>query len=418
MPEISNRGAVIPASPIRMLTPLANGAKARGVKVYHLNIGQPDLPSPQKGLDALKTVTRKVLEYSPSEGFLSLRRKLASYYAQYGIHVGEEEIIVTSGGSEAVLFAFLACLNPGDEIIMTEPGYANYMSFAITAGVTIRTVTSRIEDGFALPSVEEFEAAITPKTRAILLCNPNNPTGYLYSREELMQIRDIVLAHDLYLFSDEVYREFIYTGTPYVSAMHLPGIEEHVIMVDSVSKRYSECGIRIGALVTRNHAVREAVLKLCQARLSPPLLGQIVAEASIEGTADYSRECFLEYLRRRNFFIERLNRIPGVHSPMPQGAFYTVAQLPVDDAEAFCKWCLSDFVYQDPDWLARQDDPQLFDSPRRYTGETVMMAPAAGFYQDAALGRDQVRLAYVLKREDLERALTVLEKALESYNAR
>lgn len=397
MPRISQRGERVPASPIRKLTPFADSAKARGVKVYHLNIGQPDLPTPEKALEALRNVRRKTLEYSPSQGFRSLREKLAGYYGKFGIRLDPDEIIVTAGGSEAILLTFLACLDPGDEIILTEPGYANYISFAETAGIVVKTVTSRIEEGFALPSAEEFGKAITGRTKAIMLCNPNNPTGYLYSGEELHRLRDIVRDHDLYLISDEVYREFLYTGEPFVSAMSLPGIEDNVIMVDSVSKRYSECGIRIGMIISHNKAVLDAILKFCQARLSPPLLGQIVAEASIEGTEEYSKACFDEYLERRNFFVEGLNRIPGVYSPMPNGAFYTVASLPVDDAEDFCKWCLTDFSYD---------------------GKTVMMAPAAGFYNTPGLGVNQVRLAYVLKKEDLAQALLVLEKALEDYRSR
>ncbi len=406
MPGISERGARIPASPIRKLTPFADAAKARGVKVYHLNIGQPDLPTPPKALEALKHIDRTTLEYSPSNGYKPLRDKLVGYYSKFGIKLSESEIIVTSGGSEALLLTFMTCLNPGDEIIMTEPGYANYISFAVTAGVTIKTVTSRIEDGFALPSVEDFEKAITEKTKAILICNPNNPTGYLYSEEELYRLRDIVRDHNLYLISDEVYREFRYTDEPYLSALCLPGIEENVIVVDSVSKRYSECGIRIGMIVSHNAEVMKAVMKFCQARLSPPLLGQIVAEASIEGTEEYSRQCFEEYLGRRNFFIEGLNRIPGVYSPMPKGAFYTVLSLPVENAEDFCVWCLSEFSYKDS------------GSPEGFSGETVMMAPADGFYSTPGLGLNQVRMAYVLKKEDLSRALLVLEKALEAYKAR
>ena len=396
MPEISVRGQEMPSSPIRKLTPLANDAKARGVKVYHLNIGQPDLPTPQKALDSLKTVDRSVLEYSPSPGFQSLREKLAKYYHKFNIDLSADEVIVTSGGSEAVLFAFLACLNPGDEIIIPEPAYANYMAFAISAGAVIKTVTSTIETGFALPPVEEFEALITPRTKAILICNPNNPTGYLYTRAEMNRIRDMVKKYDLYLFSDEVYREFIYTGSPYISACHLEGIEQNVVLIDSVSKRYSECGIRIGALVTKNPQVRNAVMKLCQARLSPPLLGQIVAEASIEGTEDYAAEMYEEYVERRKCLVDGLNRIPGVFSPIPMGAFYTVARLPVDDAEKFCAWCLSDFNYE---------------------GETVMMAPANGFYSTPGMGKDEVRIAYVLNKQDLQRALVVLEKAIEQYNS-
>ena len=397
MPKISERGIEMPSSPIRKLAPLANEAKARGIKVYHLNIGQPDLPTPQKALDALKNVDRKVLEYSPSQGFLSLREKLQTYYRKFRIELSVNDIIVTSGGSEAVLFAFLACLNPGDEIIVPEPAYANYMAFAVSAGAVIKTVTSTIDTGFSLPPVEEFEKLITDRTKAILICNPNNPTGYLYSRAEMNQIRDIVKKHDLYLFSDEVYREFIYTGSPYISALNLDGIENNVVLVDSVSKRYSECGIRIGALVTRNADVRRAVMKFCQARLSPPLLGQIVAEESIMGTEEYAADVYEEYVERRKCLVDGLNRIEGVYSPIPMGAFYTVAKLPVDDADKFCEWCLSDFNYE---------------------GETVMMAPASGFYSTPGMGRDQVRIAYVLKKEDLQRALFILEKALEAYPGR
>ena len=406
MPRISLRGEQIPASPIRKLTPFSDAAKGRGVKVYHLNIGQPDLPTPQKALDSLKTITRKTLEYSPSQGFKSLRDKFSSYYKRFGINVNANEIIVTAGGSEALLLTFLTCLNPGDEIIMTEPGYANYISFAVTAGITVKTVTSKIEDGFALPSVEDFEKAISDKTRAILICNPNNPTGYLYSEEELYRLRDIVRDHDLYLFADEVYREFRYTDAPYLSALNLEGIENNVIVIDSVSKRYSECGTRIGMIVSHNAEVMNTILKFCQARLSPPLLGQIVAEASIEGTEEYSKECYDEYLARRNFFIKGLNRIPGVYSPMPKGAFYTVASLPVDNAEDFCSWCLTDYCYKDN------------ETPDGFCGETVMLAPAAGFYSTPGLGSNQVRMAYVLKTEDLGRSLLVLEKALEAYKKR
>ncbi len=406
MPKISKRGEEIPASPIRKLTPFSDSAKVEGVKVYHLNIGQPDLPTPQKALDSLRTITRKTLEYSPSQGLKSLRDKLAGYYGRFGINVTDKEIIVTTGGSEALLLTFLSCLNPGDEIIMTEPGYANYISFAVTAGITVKTVSSRIEDGFALPGVEDFEKAITAKTKAILICNPNNPTGYVYSTDELYRLRDIVRDHDLYLFADEVYREFRYTDTPYLSALNLDGIENNVIVIDSVSKRYSECGTRIGMVVSHNHEVMQTIMKFCQARLSPPLLGQIVAEASIEGTEEYSKACFDEYLSRRDFFIAGLNRIPGVYSPMPNGAFYTVASLPVEDAEDFCAWCLTDFRHKDA------------GTPEGFTGETVMMAPAAGFYSTKGLGRNQVRMAYVLKKEDLERSLIVLEKALTAYKSK
>lgn len=397
MPTISERGERMPQSPIRKLTPLANAAKKRGIHVYHLNIGQPDLPTPQVALDAIKNIDRTVLEYSPSQGFLSYREKLVKYYAKYKINVNADDIIITSGGSEAVLFAFLSCLNPGDEIIVPEPAYANYMAFAVAAGAVIRTIATTIEEGFSLPKVEKFEELINDRTRAILICNPNNPTGYLYTRREMNQIRDLVKKYDLYLFSDEVYREFIYTGSPYISACHLKDIEQNVILIDSVSKRYSECGIRVGALITKNAEVRKAVMKFCQARLSPPLLGQIAAEASIEAGENYNRDVYDEYVERRKCLIDGLNRIPGVYSPVPMGAFYTTVQLPVDDAEKFCGWCLTDFSYEN---------------------ETVMMAPAAGFYTTPGAGIDQVRIAYVLKKEDLIRALFLLRKALEKYPGR
>ncbi|MBO5660005.1 MAG: pyridoxal phosphate-dependent aminotransferase [Bacteroidaceae bacterium] len=394
MPQISVRGCEMPESPIRKLAPLAFEAKQRGVHVYHLNIGQPDLPTPQKALDAIRNIDRTILEYSPSQGYLSYRTKLVDYYAKYNINLTADDIIITSGGSEAVLFSFLACLNPGDEIIVPEPAYANYMAFAISAGAVIRTISTTIEEGFSLPKVEKFEELINERTRAILICNPNNPTGYLYTRREMNQIRDMVKKYDLYLFSDEVYREFIYTGSPYISACHLEGIENNVVLIDSVSKRYSECGIRIGALITKNEEVRKAVMKFCQARLSPPLIGQIAAEASLDEPQEYGREVYDEYVERRKCLIDGLNRIPGVYSPIPMGAFYTVAKLPVDDAERFCEWCLKDFNYE---------------------GETIMMAPAAGFYTTPGAGKDQVRLAYVLKKEDLNRALFILRKALEAY---
>lgn len=397
MPHISQRAIDMPASPIRKLAPLASAAKERGVHVYHLNIGQPDLPTPQKGLDVLRHIDRKVLEYSPSQGFKSYREKLTGYYKKYDINLTADDIIITSGGSEAVLFAFLSCLNPGDEIIVPEPAYANYMAFAISVGAKIKTIATTIEEGFSLPKVEKFEELINEHTRAILICNPNNPTGYLYTRREMNQIRDLVKKYDLYLFSDEVYREFIYTGSPYISACHLEGIENNVVLIDSVSKRYSECGIRVGALITKNEEVRSAVMKFCQARLSPPLLGQLVAEASIDEPEEYSREVYDEYVERRKCLIDGLNRIPGVYSPIPMGAFYTVAKLPVDNAEKFCAWCLTDFEYE---------------------GQTVMMAPAAGFYTTPNAGINQVRIAYVLNKDDLHKALIVLQKALEAYPGR
>ena len=394
MPKISERAVQMPASPIRKLVPLADAAKRRGVKIYHLNIGQPDLATPQEGLDALKRIDRKVLEYSPSDGYLSLREKLVGYYDQYQIKLSADDIIITTGGSEAVLFAFMSCLNPGDEIIVPEPAYANYMAFAISAGAIIRTVSTSIEEGFALPKVEQFEELINERTRGILICNPNNPTGYLYTRKEMNRIRDLVKKYDLFLFSDEVYREFIYTGSPYISACHLEGIEENVVLIDSVSKRYSECGIRIGALITKNRTLRAAVMKFCQARLSPPLIGQIVAEASLDASRSYMIRTYEEYIERRNCLIDGLNKIPGVYSPIPMGAFYTVASLPIDDSDKFCAWCLSEFEYE---------------------GETVMMAPASGFYTDPTKGRNEVRIAYVLNKEDLRRALFILGKALEAY---
>lgn len=395
--EISDRAKRMPSSPIRKLAPYAEAAKRDGVHVYHLNIGQPDIKTPQCALDALKNIDRDILEYSPSDGYLSLRTKMVEYYAQYGIYLAPDDIIITAGGSEAVLYAFLTCLDPGDEIIVTDPFYANYLAFAISAGAVIKSVKTFIEDGFRLPSVEAFEEQITDRTKAILICNPNNPTGYLYTREEMNRLRDIVKKHNLYLFSDEVYREFIYTGMPYISAFHLEGIEENVVLFDSFSKRYSECGIRVGALCTKNKEIRKAVMKFCQARLSPPLIGQIIAEASLGVQKSYLQSVYEEYLDRRNFLIDGLNRIPGVFSPIPMGAFYTVAKLPVDDAEKFCLWCLSDF---------------------RYNNSTVMLAPASGFYTEPEEGKQEVRIAYVLKKDDLAKALDVLARALEAYNNR
>ena len=422
MPTISIRGNEMPASPIRKLAPLADAAKQRGVHVFHLNIGQPDLPTPQAAIDAIRNIDRKVLEYSPSAGNRSYREKLVGYYAKFNINLTADDIIITSGGSEAVLFSFLSCLNPGDEIIVPEPAYANYMAFAISAGAKIRTIATTIEEGFSLPKVEKFEELINERTKAILICNPNNPTGYLYTRREMNQIRDLVKKYDLFHFSDEVYREFIYTGSPYISACHLEGIENNVVLIDSVSKRYSEyhirnnvlkqnnvvlidsvskryseCGIRIGALITKNKEIRDAVMKFCQARLSPPLIGQIAAEASLDAPEEYSRETYDEYVERRKCLIDGLNRIPGVYSPIPMGAFYTVAKLPVDDSDKFCAWCLSDFEYE---------------------GQTVFMAPASGFYTTPGSGTNEVRIAYVLKKEDLNRALFILQKALEAYPGR
>jgi len=397
MPKPSQRGEMMPESPIRKLVPLANKAKAKGTIVYHLNIGQPDIKTPQAGLDALRAIDREILEYSPSEGLLSLRKKLVEYYDRFDIDVTVDDIIVTTGGSEAVLFAFMACLDPGDEIIVPEPAYANYTAFAISAGAVIKPLMCSIDTGFSLPSVAEFEKLITPKTRAIMICNPNNPTGYLYTHQEMDQIRDLVKKYDLYLFSDEVYREFCYTGAPYISACHLKGIEQNVVLVDSVSKRYSECGIRVGALITKNERVRMDVMKFCQARLSPPLLGQIVAEASIDASKEYMLDMYNEYVERRKFLIDALNRIPGCYTPIPMGAFYTVARLPIDDADRFCAWLLDEFEYE---------------------GQTVMIAPASGFYTTPGVGRDEVRLAYVISKDKLAKAMEVLRKALEVYPGR
>lgn len=397
MPSVSTRGTEMPASPIRRLVKYANEATARGIKVYRLNIGQPDVPSPEVALEALRRIDRRVLEYSPSEGLRSLREKLREYYHRFNIDVDVDDIIVTTGGSEAVLFAFMACLDPGDEIIVPEPAYANYMAFAISAGAKIVTIPSTIDNGFQLPPIEEFEKLITRRTKGILICNPNNPTGYLYTMKEMLQLRDLVKKHDLFLFSDEVYREFCYTGAPYISAFHLPDIEGQVVLIDSVSKRYNECGIRIGALITKHKELKQNVMKFCQARLSPPLLGQIVAEASIDTPPEYMLETYNEYVERRKFLVDRINQIPGCYTPIPMGAFYTVVRLPVDDADEFCRWCLTDFSYD---------------------GKTVFMAPASGFYVTPGLGRDEVRMAYVLNTEELGKALSVLAKALEAYPGR
>ena len=397
MPTISSRGVSMPESPIRKLAPLANRAKAKGIKVYHLNIGQPDLPTPEIALEAMRNIDRKVLEYGPSEGLYSFRQKLTAYYRKFKIPADVDDIIITTGGSEAVSFSFMACLDSGDEIIIPEPAYANYMAFAISSGAVIKTIPSSINDAFALPPMHRFEELVTPKTKAILISNPNNPTGYLYTQEEMNQLRDLVRKYDLFLFSDEVYREFCYTGAPYISAFHLEGIEQNVVLIDSVSKRYSECGIRVGAIITKNVQVRENVMKWCQARLCPPLVGQIIAEASLETSEEYMLSVYNEYLQRRNFLVDRLNRIPGCYSPIPMGAFYTVASLPVDDSDKFCAWCLRDFSYE---------------------GQTIMMAPASGFYTTEGYGKNEVRLAYVLNKEDLASALTVLEKALEAYNSK
>ena len=397
MPSISERGIAMPPSPIRKLVPFSEDAKRRGRIVYHLNIGQPDIPTPDVALDAIRNMHLKVIEYSHSAGNESYRRKLAGFYRNIGIDVDHTQILITTGGSEAILFALLSCLNPGEEVITPEPFYANYNGFAVTAGIKIVPVTSGIENDFALPPVSEIERKITGKTKGIIICNPNNPTGYLYTREELFLLRDIVKKHDLFLFSDEAYREFCYDGAEHFSALNLEGIENNVILVDSVSKRYSECGVRIGALVTRNREVSLTALKFAQARLSPPGIGQIAGEASIDTPPEYFAEVNREYAARRNFLVESLNRIPGVYCPKPKGAFYTVAKLPVDDSEKFARWLLEEFEYRN---------------------QTVMVAPASGFYSTPGLGKNEVRIAYVLKIDDLRNAVATLSEALKKYPGR
>ena len=397
MPSISDRGKAMPPSPIRKLVPYAEEAKRKGRKVYHLNIGQPDIPTPEVALNAIRSISDKVLEYSHSAGNESYRKKLAKFYSEKGINISHTDILVTTGGSEAILFAFLSCLNPGDEVITFEPFYANYNGFAIAAGIKIVPVTSYIEQDFALPPISEIEKKITSATKGIIICNPNNPTGYLYSGEELRQLREIVKKHDLYLFSDEAYREFCYDGAEHLSAMKLDGIENNVVMVDSVSKRYSMCGVRVGALVSKNKEVISTALKFAQARLSPPGLGQIAGEASIDTPADYFENVNREYTARRNFLVEGLNKIPGVYCPRPKGAFYTIVKLPVDDSDKFAQWLLEDFEYKN---------------------QTVMIAPASGFYSTPGSGKDEARIAYVLKTEDLKKSIEILDEALKVYPGR
>ena len=394
MPSISQKGRQMPPSPIRKLVPFSEEAKRKGRIVYHLNIGQPDIPTPQVALEAIRNIDLKVIEYSHSAGNESYRRKLASYYQKIGINVDHTEMLITTGGSEAILFAFMSCVDPGGEVIISEPFYANYNGFAITSDIKIVPVTSYIKNNFALPPMEEIEKKITSRTRGIIICNPNNPTGYLYSEKELNLLRDIVKEHDLYLFSDEAYREFCYDGARHYSAMNLKGIEKNVILVDSVSKRYSECGVRIGALVTKNKEVISTALKFAQARLSPPGLGQIAGEASVDTPHEYFAEVNKEYTARRNFMVDALNKIPGVFCPKPKGAFYTVAKLPVEDAEKFAQWLLEEFEYKN---------------------QTVMVAPASGFYSTPGLGKNEVRIAYVLKIEDLKNAMETLTEALKVY---
>ena len=390
MLQISDKGKAVPASPIRKLVPYANKAKERGIRVFHLNIGQPDIATPRR-------LQISVIEYTDSAGNHTLRSALAGYYQRLGIHITEDNILITTGGSEAILFAFMSTLNEGDEIIIPEPFYANYTAFAVMVGAKIKTVTATIENGFALPPISEFEKLITPRTKGIVIINPNNPTGYLYSKEELEALAGIVKKHDLYLYSDEVYRRYCYDGAQHFSVMNLKGIEQNTILFDSMSKRYSECGIRVGAIITRNQDILAASLKFGMARLCPPALGQIAAEASLETSDEYFHNVHEEYVRRRNFMVEALNKIPGVVCPMPKGAFYSIVKLPVDDAEKFAQWLLEEFDYN---------------------GQTVMLAPASGFYHTPGLGKNEVRVAYVLKTSDLQKAIEVLAEALKVYPGR
>ncbi len=394
MPKISLKGQKMPESPIRKLVPYAEKAKSKGVKVYHLNIGQPDIETPEVALDAVRNYDHKVIEYSHSAGMLSLRKKLTEYYKTVDIDVSPDEIIVGAGASEALLFAFQSIMDEGDEVIIPEPFYANYNGFATNAGINVRPIVSDIETGFALPPIEEFEKNINEKTKAILICNPNNPTGYLYSKEELETLRDIVKKYDLYLIADEVYREFVYDGHKHYSAMHLEGIENNVILIDSVSKRYSACGVRIGWMISHNKEVMSTALKFAQARLSPPTFGQVAAEAAVDTPSEYFEMVLNEYLARRNAVVEGINNIEGAFCPNPKGAFYVVARLPIDDSDRFCQWLLEDF---------------------QYNNQTVMLAPASGFYSTAGRGKDEVRISYVLKVDDLKNSIKVLEEALKVY---
>jgi len=397
MPQISQKGQNMPSSPIRKLVPFAEEAKKKGHKVYHLNIGQPDIPTPDVALEAVKNINEKVIEYSHSAGNESYRKGLAKYYQSVDIDVDHTEMLITTGGSEAITFAFLSTLNPGDEVIIPEPFYANYNGFAVSAGVVVKPITASITNDFALPSIEEFEKLITPKTKGIVICNPNNPTGYLYSEAELEQLRTLIEKYDLYLYSDEVYREFCYDGNTHFSAMNLKGIEQNVILMDSVSKRYSMCGVRIGAMITKNKDVIDAAMKFAQARLCPPSFGQWASEAALNTPNDYFEEVYNEYIDRRNFMVEALNKMEGVYCPMPKGAFYTVVKLPIDNADRFAQWILTEFEYKK---------------------QTVMVAPATGFYATPGLGKNEVRIAYVLKKEDLANAMETLEAALKAYPGR
>ncbi len=397
MPVLSNKAATMPASPIRKLVPFAEAAKKKGVKIYHLNIGQPDIETPASFLDAVRNAPLKIVEYSHSAGNESYRKKLCNYYKEYNINIDHNEVIITCGGSEAIEIALLTCFNPGDELIIPEPFYANYNGFSKAADVIVKPVRSYIETGFALPPISEFEKAITPKTKGIMICNPGNPTGYLYTKAELEALRDLVKKHDLFLLSDEVYREFSYDGKEYISVMHLSGIENNVILLDSISKRYSACGARIGAMISKNKEIMGAALKFAQARLSPPSYGQIGAEAALDTPRSYFEEVKKEYVGRRDFLIESLNKIEGVFCPTPSGAFYCIARLPIDNADKFCQWLLEDFSFN---------------------SQTVMLAPATGFYSTPGAGTDEVRLAYVLNRNDLKNAMECLDLALKQYPGR
>lgn len=397
MLEISDKGKSVPASPIRKLVPYADRAKEKGIRVFHLNIGQPDIATPEIALEVVRRMQISVIEYTASAGNHTLRSKLAGYYQKLGIHITEDDILITTGGSEAILFAFMSTLNEGDEIIIPEPFYANYTAFAIMVGANIKTVTARIEDNFALPPISEFEKLVTPRTKGIVIINPNNPTGYLYSKEELEELAKLVKKHNLYLYSDEVYRRYCYDGLKHFSVMNLPGIEQNTILFDSMSKRYSECGIRVGAIISRNRDILDASLKFGMARLCPPALGQIAAEASLDTSEEYFQKVYEEYIKRRDFMVAALNKMPGVVCPTPKGAFYSIVKLPVDDADKFAQWLLEEFDHN---------------------GQTVMLAPASGFYHTPGLGKNEVRIAYVLKISDLQKAMEVLAEALKVYPGR
>jgi aspartate aminotransferase len=397
MPKISQKGQNMPASPIRKLVPFSDDAKKRGVKVYHLNIGQPDIATPEGAMKIMKNTDIRVVEYSHSAGILSYRKKLVEYYKRFNIDINENEIIVTNGGSEGIIFAFMCCMDPGDEIIIPEPFYANYNGFAVESGVIVKPISSSIENGFALPPIEEFEKLITPKTKAILICNPNNPTGYLYSKAELETLSEIIKKHDLFLLSDEVYREFCYDGNEHFSAMNLKEIEQNVVLLDSVSKRYSACGARIGTFITKNKELYNVAMKFAQARLSPPTFGQILSEAAIDTPKEYFDEVLNEYVARRNVVVDAINKMDGCFCPNPGGAFYAMAKLPVDDADKFCQWLLEGF---------------------NLNGETVMVAPATGFYATKGRGKDEIRISYCLNVPSLIAAMKCLDEALKVYPGR